>query len=45
MGWLYVKSKIQCLTRLGKCGLAVRQKQDSVFKEVGEMWIGSTAKA
>ena len=35
---------IQCLRRLGNCGLAVRQRHDSVFKEVGELWVGCTSK-
>ena len=46
---------IQCLRKLGKCGLTVRQRHDSVFKEVGErhdsvfkevgeMWVGCTSK-
>ena len=36
---------IQCLRKLGKCGLAVRQRHDSVFKEAGELWVDCTAKA
>ena len=44
MGWLYVKDKIQCSRRLGNCRLAVRQRQDSVFKEVEELSVGCTSK-
>ena len=44
MDWLYGKGMIQCLRKLRKCGLALRQRHDSVFKEVAEMWVDCTSK-